>query len=111
MSYLTAYLTYAVQLNAFLTDFDDAQKRSTQLDQQLIQNATEAGGSANYSDLVSLAARQVFGAIDITVAEDENGHWNTSDAMIFMKSIGGQPRCAYRNSIPCVGCDNLTLLA
>ncbi|EPT04923.1 hypothetical protein FOMPIDRAFT_1057715 [Fomitopsis schrenkii] len=90
--YRTQYDNAEDMLNAFLTDFDDAQKRSTQLDQQLIQNATEAGGSANYSDLVSLAARQVFGAIDITVAEDENGHWNTSDAMIFMKSIGGQPR-------------------
>lgn len=80
---------HVLELNAFLTDFEGAQERSAQLDEQLMQNATAAGGSANYSDLVSLAARQVFGSIDITVAEDDNGHWNTSDTMIFMKNIGG----------------------
>ena len=80
---------YGSELHAFLTDFPDARKRAAQLDQQLVQNATAAGGSENYSDLVSLAARQAFGAIDITVAEDDNGQWNTSDTMIFMKNMGG----------------------
>jgi len=38
---------------------------------------------------VTLAARQTFGAIDITVANGTDGNWNTSDVMIFMKNIGG----------------------
>ncbi|KAH9935633.1 uncharacterized protein B0H18DRAFT_1082345 [Fomitopsis serialis] len=56
--------------------------RSTQLDNEITQNATNI--SSEYSDLVSLAARQTFGAIDIT--------WNTSDVMIFMKDMGTSRR-------------------
>lgn len=44
--------------------------------------------SQNYTDLVTLAARQTFGGIDITVTNGTDGNWNISDTMIFMKDIG-----------------------
>ena len=46
--------------------------------------------SSNYADLVSLAARQVMGSMDITVLRnDADGSLNGSDVKIFIKDIGG----------------------
>ena len=74
------------QMEAFVSDYSDASSRATTLDNRITQSAQSI--SSEYSDLVSLAARQTFGAIDITVSRGSDGQWNTSDAMIFMKNMG-----------------------
>ena len=52
----------------------------------MLQSA--AAISSKYADLVSLATRQVFGSIEISVANGSDGKWNTSDVKIFMKDVG-----------------------
>ncbi|OCH91422.1 hypothetical protein OBBRIDRAFT_524115, partial [Obba rivulosa] len=71
---------------AFVSDYDAASQRAQALDQKILQDAS--GVSSDYADLVSLAARQVLGAIDITISNGSDGQFNTSDTMIFMKDIG-----------------------
>ena len=44
--------------------------------------------SNEYGQIVSLATRQTFGSIDITVGNGTDGNWNMSDVMIFMKNMG-----------------------
>ena len=44
--------------------------------------------SSEYVDLVSLGARQTFGALDITVFTGDNGNVDASDVKIFMKDVG-----------------------
>ncbi|KZT72217.1 hypothetical protein DAEQUDRAFT_763324 [Daedalea quercina L-15889] len=88
--YVTQYSSAVDAMEAFVTDSSDAMTRSTQLDNEITQNATSI--SSEYSDLVSLAARQTFGAIDITVSQGTDSQWNTSDVMIFMKNMGNNRR-------------------
>jgi len=64
--------------------------RSLAVDNELASAASAI--SQNYTDLVTLAARQTFGGIDITVANGTDGNWNISDTMIFMKDIGVSSR-------------------
>jgi len=68
-------------------DYEDAMTRCLALDSQLTDAASAI--SSNYSDLVTLAARQTFGGIDITISNGTDGQWNSSDVMIFMKNLGG----------------------
>ena len=44
--------------------------------------------SPQYTDLVSLAARQAMGGVEFSVINGTNGSWNTSDVKIFMKDVG-----------------------
>lgn len=73
-------------MEAFVSDFSDASSRMSTLDDEITQSAQSI--SSEYSDIVSLAARQTFGSLDITVSRGTDGQWNTSDAMIFMKNLG-----------------------
>ncbi len=43
---------------------------------------------AGYTDLLALAARQIFGALEITVSKSSDGAWNQTDVMIFSKDMG-----------------------
>ncbi|CCM02781.1 uncharacterized protein FIBRA_04889 [Fibroporia radiculosa] len=70
----------------FLSDYSDALARSESFDSQLIQNASSI--STEYSQVVALSTRQVFGAIDITVSNGTDGSLNASDVMIFMRNMG-----------------------
>ncbi|TFY62886.1 hypothetical protein EVJ58_g3577 [Rhodofomes roseus] len=88
--YVTQYSSAVDAMEAFVSDYSDAASRSTQLDDEITKNATSI--SSEYSDLVSLAARQTFGAIDITVSQGTKSQWNTSDVMIFMKNMGTNRR-------------------
>ncbi|KAI0958924.1 hypothetical protein AcV7_004605 [Taiwanofungus camphoratus] len=88
--YVTQYQNIQDAINAFASGFSDAQTRAEALDKQILTDA--ASISPDYGDLVSLAARQVFGGIDITVPMGSNGYGNTSDARIFMKDIGTSRR-------------------
>lgn len=76
----------SLQLEAFLTDFPDAQTRAITLDNATLQDAFTI--SSEYADLVSLGARQTFGALEVTISNDTDGNWNVSDIQIFMKDLG-----------------------
>ncbi|KAK4575241.1 hypothetical protein LTR86_001093 [Recurvomyces mirabilis] len=68
---------------AVLDDFPAADAESRQLDIQISSKAEDAGG-ANYSDIVTLSARQAFGTIDITI---DDATLDTRDVLIFVKEI------------------------
>ena len=71
-----------------MTDFAAALSRAQSLDEKITSDAGKI--SSNYVDLVSLAARQVMGSMDITVLEsDPGGNVDGSDVKIFVKDIGG----------------------
>lgn len=77
-----------MQIDAFVQDFSAASDRAQSLDEKIISDAGKI--SSNYVDLVSLAARQVMGSMDITVLEsDSRGSVDGSDVKIFVKDIGG----------------------
>ena len=75
------------QIVDFLDDFANASSRAQQLDQKIFQGAASVSGLLG--DLVSLAIAQVYGSTQITVGTDTSGSYNVSDAMMFMKNIGG----------------------
>ena len=64
-------------------DFEDADAEARALDATIASKAMGFAGS-NYSDIVTLSARQVFGAISITIPQDS---LDTTDVMIFVKEI------------------------
>ena len=66
-----------------LMDYEEADAEGRTLDAEISSKATSVAGS-NYSDIVSLSARQVFGAMEITIPYDT---LDTSDVMIFVKEI------------------------
>ncbi|KAI0368349.1 hypothetical protein BV20DRAFT_471147 [Pilatotrama ljubarskyi] len=86
--FLTRYsdggITQAI--NDFTAAFPEALERSIVLDNAIIGNASKI--SSEYADLVSLAARQVLGSVDITVSKGTDGKPNATDVNVFMKEIG-----------------------
>ena len=50
--------------------------------------------SSQYSDIVSLATRQVMGTLDITVGTDSNKNVVPGDVKVFMKNLGTN-RCVF----------------
>lgn len=75
----TSYQQSKYQIDAFLADYPDALARAIAFDEKVTSDAAKI--SPEYVDLVSLVARQVMGAIDITGS-------NASDVKAFMKDIG-----------------------
>ncbi|KAA1474523.1 hypothetical protein DENSPDRAFT_860385 [Dentipellis sp. KUC8613] len=73
-------------VNGFLNDFGAAKTRADKLDAKILGDAGAI--SSDYADIVSLAARQVYGATELTIAKGSDGSWNMSDVMMFMKNIG-----------------------
>ncbi|KAF8883857.1 hypothetical protein BD779DRAFT_1443590 [Infundibulicybe gibba] len=86
----TQYDTIGDAIGAFVKDSPNALQRAVELDQKITSDALSI--SQDYADLVSLSARQTMGSIDITASRGLNGQWNTSDVMIFMKSVGDTSR-------------------
>ena len=72
----------AVCVHAFL-DYAAADEEARILDAEIAASAFNVAGS-NYSDIVTLSVRQVFGAMDITIPQDT---LDTSDIMVFVKEI------------------------
>ncbi|KAH9858969.1 hypothetical protein C2E23DRAFT_717283 [Lenzites betulinus] len=66
--------------------FGDTVQRAVAFDNAVIANASQI--SQNYSEVVSLAARQTMASLDLTVSLDSDGNANASDVRIFMKDIG-----------------------
>ncbi|PBK76596.1 hypothetical protein ARMSODRAFT_948409 [Armillaria solidipes] len=85
----TAYNTVSDAVDFFLSDFSNAKQRAINLDNKITSDARQI--SDNYADLVTLAARQAL-AVDITVSKDNEGQWNTSDVMTFMRDVGNSRR-------------------
>lgn len=67
----------------FLDDYTDANRESLAFDSQLETRAAEYAGT-NYSDILALSVRQVYGATDLTIPADT---LDTNNAMVFMKEI------------------------
>ncbi|EMD37369.1 hypothetical protein CERSUDRAFT_114042 [Gelatoporia subvermispora B] len=88
--FVTKYTSSIDAVLDALANFNETSQRAQSLDNKIIQDALKI--SPQYADLVSLAARQVFGAIDITVSNGSDGRWNMSDTMMFMKDIGSTRR-------------------
>ena len=74
-------------MDSFITDFSSANDRAVALDEKIMSAA--ANISSNYVNLVSLTARQVMGALDITVLSNSDGSIDASDVQVFMKDVGG----------------------
>lgn len=74
----------------FLADFPAADARSRQLDDKIITAAEKV--SPEYVNLVSLAARQVFAATEVTSVKNIDGSWNTTNIRTFLKDIGTTSR-------------------
>ncbi|KAF8885606.1 hypothetical protein BD779DRAFT_1442269 [Infundibulicybe gibba] len=86
----TQYSTIGDAISAFIKDFPSARQRAIELDQRITSDALSI--SQDYADLVSLSVRQTVGGIDITASKGSDGQWNTSDVMMFMKSVGDTSR-------------------
>ncbi|KAF9062758.1 hypothetical protein BDP27DRAFT_1481547, partial [Rhodocollybia butyracea] len=84
--FFTKYQDVQSAMSDFLSDASQALQRARNLDNRISNAATSI--SNNYSDLVSLASRQVMSTLEITVGVDLGGQINNSDILIFMKDEG-----------------------
>ena len=69
-----------------MDDYDRAFTAAQAFDASLAGSASTI--SSDYADIIALSARQIFGGLEITIARDGSGNWNTSDLMVFMKNHG-----------------------
>ncbi|PTU20072.1 hypothetical protein P175DRAFT_0460422 [Aspergillus ochraceoroseus IBT 24754] len=67
----------------FLDDYEDALRESVILDREMAAQATAAAGQ-KYADIVTLSARQAYGAIDLTIP---NYSLDTKDILAFVKEL------------------------
>lgn len=67
----------------FLDDYAAANTESRTFDAQLESSASALAGT-NYSDILTLSARQAYGATDLTIPADT---LDTNNVMVFMKEI------------------------
>ena len=82
----TCSLGLLSKIDAFTNDYAAAHDRAVALDQKIMSAA--ANISTQYSDLVSLATRQVMSTLDFTVGTDSNGNVVPGDVKVFMKNQG-----------------------
>ncbi|KAJ2937077.1 hypothetical protein H1R20_g6, partial [Candolleomyces eurysporus] len=83
-------------LGDFLSDFPSALSRAQALDMKIMADASAAAPTTQHADLVALAARQVFAAIDITTGQS-NG--NPRDVRSFMRNVGVDRRISPVDSL------------
>ncbi len=69
-----------------MADYPAAHDRAVAFDQKLMADAGKI--SPQYVDIVSLVARQVMAAIDITVLSGSSSTPGAADVKAFMKDIG-----------------------
>lgn len=92
--YRASYPDTLSAVSHFFDDYAAAQAESLMMDAKLEKKAIAVGGT-NYSDILTLTTRQVFGGSDLTIPGDS---LNTSDAMVFLKEIssdGNVNTCEY----------------
>lgn len=81
----SAFSTGEAAMISFLRDYAAALTSATNFDSKI---QTDAGKiSPDYSAIVDLSVRQAFAAMEITVAKNADGTFNTGDPLIFMKEI------------------------
>lgn len=81
--YRASYPETVAAVTYFLDDYSDAASESTTFDDLIQSSGTSAYGS-NYSDILALSVRQVFGGIELTIPNDS---LDTDDAQAFIKEI------------------------
>ena len=81
--YRATYPDLVSAVGHFLDDYEAAATESQSIDLTLKTRAVEAAGT-NYSDILALSTRQVWGAIDVTIPSDT---LDTADILVFMKEI------------------------
>ena len=81
--YRATYSDPFTAVSAFFDDFDAAATESQSFDSELLSSSTASAGS-NYSDIITLSVRQVYGSIDVTIPNDT---LDTSDVLVFLKEI------------------------
>lgn len=78
--------TYGDTISAvshFLDDYADANSESASLD-DLVQSTGTSSYGSNYSDILALSVRQVYGGIEVTIPNDS---LDTSNTRAFIKEI------------------------
>ena len=79
------YATAADLISAFIADFDGALGRAKTFDSKVKSDAGKI--SSDYVGIVELSIRQALAAIEITIAKNADGTWNTGDPLVFQKEI------------------------
>lgn len=72
-----------IQIEFFVSNYDSASAQAEALDSRIQQAASQISASGEYYNLLSLATRQVFGALDFTAPASSG-----EPARIFMKDMG-----------------------
>lgn len=80
---LTTFNLLLPKISSFLGDFSNALGRANTFDAKVNSDAGKI--SADYASVVSLSIRQALGAMEITIAKNSDGSWNTADPIVFMK--------------------------
>ncbi|KAJ3893405.1 hypothetical protein GG344DRAFT_43434 [Lentinula edodes] len=88
--FFTKYQDVPSALVDLMGDSSDALQRAIALDDQIVSAANTI--SSDYTDLVSLAARQAIAGMEITAGTGTDGQLNSSDIQFFMKDIGNSQR-------------------
>ncbi|KAJ6164989.1 hypothetical protein N7470_003661 [Penicillium chermesinum] len=81
--YRATYPETVDAVSYFLDDYDDANSESTRFD-DLIQTTGSTSFGSNYSDILALSTRQVYGGIEIVIPNDS---LDTSQTKAFIKEI------------------------
>ena len=81
--YRATYPQTSEAVSHFLDDYQDALAESRQLDRSMATEATSVAGQ-KYADIVTLSARQAYGAIDVTIPNDTR---DTNDVLAFIKEL------------------------
>ncbi|KZT68279.1 hypothetical protein DAEQUDRAFT_337808 [Daedalea quercina L-15889] len=80
--YSTQYSNIEDVIEAFVSDYDNALSRAETLDSQVQQAAANVSSGSEYYNMLSLATRQAFGALDLTAPGSDGS------IRFFMKDIG-----------------------
>ena len=81
--YRATYKDPVTAVSYFLDDQAAAQTESLSMDSDLMKRSIASAGS-NYSDIITLSARQVYGAVDVTISNDT---LDTNNVLVFVKEI------------------------
>ncbi|PYI03831.1 DUF1793-domain-containing protein [Aspergillus sclerotiicarbonarius CBS 121057] len=81
--YRATYANTTSAVSHFLDDYEDAADEATKMD-TLIQKGGESSYGTNYSDILALSLRQIYGGIELTIPDDT---LDTKDARAFIKEI------------------------
>ncbi|KAK9899072.1 putative glutaminase A [Cystobasidium minutum MCA 4210] len=86
--FMAEYPSLESSLSFFYNDYATVSSMSAEVDAKIQEDATAAvPGNENYAGLCAIAARQVYGGLEITVGKTSSGSFNTSDIMVFVKEI------------------------